>query len=306
MSLRHFIVGLSAVWLSSISSAATPPDLLGAGYSVYTQDRNGDGCPDFLVKAPDRLVVIALDEDFILPLPVPALAKPVLLQSNAACTYTLTNSPDNSVIREPGWAPSSYQLLAGDSAGTGGGSLLLVPHGSGGSTVFNLLRDPSTKAFSLLQALSASDYLVGSDTVSASLEYADPDTRTDFVVRNGSRVLGVFSADADGRFSSDSSGNLVAITHAVWKTFIGQLAAGNAEAALASVSVVTQEVFRKALTSPQADMPGFAASVEDFTIVEVSGAAVSAVFNITTNGEKLNYVAVFGPDMDGTWRLFSM
>jgi len=251
-------------------------------------------------------VVLSLDDDFVFPVPVPALAKPVLLQSTAGCTYTLTNSPDASVISASGWISSSYQLLAGDSAGTGGGSLLLIPHGNSGSMVFNLLRDPSTKAFSLLQVLNAGDFLVGSDGVSASLEYADPDVRSDLVVRNGSQVLGVYAAGADGRFSADSGSNLVAITHAVWKTFLEQLAAGNAETALTSVSVVTQEIFRKALTSPKADLPAFAASVEDFTIVEVSAVSVSAVFNITTNGEKLNYLAVFGPDMDGTWRLFSM
>ena len=53
-------------------------------------------------------------------------------------------------------------------------------------------------------------------------------------------------------------------------------------------------------------MPKFAAAVNEFAVVEANGKYVIAVFDVTTNGQKLSYVATFGQDVDGTWRLFSM
>lgn len=260
--LRHAVLGATIIACFS-AQAAVPSSLASAQYAVFAADVSGDGCPDYLVKAPDTIALIPLDDGISIPVPIPSQNKPVLLLSSGSCQSFVSQQPTQAQVAGGSWQPAGYAALAGDVAGDGSGSLLVAPTSPAGSLAFNLTRSSADGSFSLLQTLSTQDFGIGSGAI-ISLEYANGDSRSDLVIRNGLRVTAAFAAGPDGRFISGTS-DLIAITKLVWKGFTESLRSATPADALQLVSSQTRPIFANALGTPGANPAGFPGSIDRFS-----------------------------------------
>ena len=301
--MRKYLLALGALFFSVGSYSATPSDLLDYGYSLYQADYNGDGCIDYLLRAPARVMVLDLD-DLIIPLVLNN--KSIILMSGLNCAYSSVDDVASDMLNDSRWVPAEYRLVIGDSRGDGGGSIIAVPIASTSLPLFNIVRDPISKGFLLLQTLRPQDLQIATNDAVVSLEYSDADLRSDLVVRRGAQILAIFSAGADGSFSIASDENLVAMSHFVWKSFLDSLTSGNLGGALASVSNDTKDLIQTLLNVAGGNLSTLAESITRFGIIEVKSNYVRAAVVVAAGGQEKMYFVVFGRDSDGAWKIYSM
>lgn len=285
--------------------AALPADLVSAKYSVFASDQNGDGCTDYLIKSPDAIVPIDLNDVFV-PIPVPSKSLPFMLQSSPGCSYALVQGLTRAQVTSSAWKKADYQVAVGDVNGDGGGSLLLSPTASSSTPTFNVAGNVTTKAFALLQTLKSGDFQTGTPGTTVSLELTNQDQRTDLVIRRGNQVLGVYAAESNGTFLPVSSANSIGASYAVWNTFMAQLKSNDVDGAVASMSKSFQAEARETLTASDADLVNFASMVTEFDIVEAHEGYAKAVLILTEGGKKHMHLVLLGLDSDGTWKIFEM
>lgn len=299
--------GLFAFYCTS-SIAAVPADLVAAKYSVFSSDQNGDGCTDYLVKSPDAIVPIDLDDVFV-PIPVPSKSLPFMLQSNTGCAYTLVQGLTRAQVTSSAWEKADYQAVVGDIKGDGGGSLLLAPTLSNTPPTFNVTRSPTNKTFALNQTLRSSDFQTGVPGTTAAMELTNRDQRSDLVIRRNGQVIGVYASDSSGKLYPVTTVNTISITQVVWNTFVGQMKGNDVSEVLrTSISTHFQTEARRILTTSGADLPGFGETLAaaEFEVVEVGADYSRAVLILTENNQKQMYFVTFGRDPDGAWKISDM
>jgi hypothetical protein len=296
------------------AQAATPADLLASRYVTYTADINTDGCPDILVKAPDVVVMLDLD-DLLLPVPVPGPMRPFMIRSAFAptprsCNYQLFQDLSREETSDPRWAASPAALIYGDVLGSGIGSLLVGPvtvTSEHQAMLFNVTRTAS--GFQLLQSLGGMSFQFEGDGVQFRLGYADNDSRTDLIVNRDGIDTGVFSADASGLLYYSGVDNDVARLTLLWKGFLGSLSSGSVDAVLARIVEHRRPYFLAiyeegglSLETPST----LESMVTQFNVLEVQQTWARACFLATVNGQSRLFFVTFVQDHDGVWRLFSM
>lgn len=94
-------------------------------YDVLAGDVNGDGKPDLLVKAAPRIVLINLDDDLMVPIPLPPASPSFVLLSNPSGNFYLA-SPDAQMLAFAGWTPANYALSFTGAEGGLAGSMTLT------------------------------------------------------------------------------------------------------------------------------------------------------------------------------------
>lgn len=94
-------------------------------YKVFVGDVNGDGRQDILVKAVPKIVMIPIDDDFNVPIPISGPSPSFVLLSGAAGTYTLSSNPNAQTLAFA-WVQSSYQLTFGGPSGAAADSVQLT------------------------------------------------------------------------------------------------------------------------------------------------------------------------------------
>jgi hypothetical protein len=103
--------GSAVVLLHAVAGSAIAGPFDGAmgntNYVVMTGDVNNDGQNDVLMKAIPRLVMIPIDDDLNVPIPLPVLSPTFVLLSTGYGTYTLLTNPDAAMIGSAAWAPAS-------------------------------------------------------------------------------------------------------------------------------------------------------------------------------------------------------
>lgn len=306
-SLIKLLAGGLVALSCTAGIAAVPADLVSAKYSVFASDQNGDGCTDYLVKSPDAIVPIDLDDVFV-PIPVPSKSLPFMLQSSTGCTYALVQGLTRAQVTSGAWKKADYQAVVGDVKGDGGGSLLLAPTVSNTPPTFNVTRSPTTREFALAQTLKSGDFQTGIPGTTIGLELTNKDQRTDMVVRRDGQVVGVYAADVNGKFYPSSSVNKIAMSQAVWNTFLDQMKANDVEGVLKyAISTRFQAEARSILTAPGADLRRFATTLlPEFEVIEVGTIYTRAVLILTENGQKQMYFIIFAADSDGSWKIANM
>ena len=302
--IRTFVISSLAALAAGQSLAAIPNDLLTAGYQVYTADINGDGCPDFLIRAPNQYVPISIDDDISIIIPIAARFPALQLTSVGTCgSMALTVLPA-SISYDPRWLPAAYSVLVGDVVGLGGGSLLIAPTNSSNSYAFSISRSNTDGSYTYLQSLQLATFGLGSGTT-LSFQYVNSDSRSDLVAMNGANVVAAFTAGTDGRFTSGTS-DMVSLTTIVWKSFLGALSSTNPNNALQMVAGYSNDVFATAINTPGATPQGFATIISSFDVIDVQPTYVRAVISIQRNGETDLFYVLFGKDADGYWKIFSI
>lgn len=289
-----------------VAGAAIPTDLLRAGYAVYSADINSDGCTDYLVKAKDALVLIDLDDGLTVPFPVPSVNKPFILLSGAGCSYTLQQSLTKDQIKTPPWATSSYSVIVADSQGNGYGSLILSPLGSMG-TLFNVGRNANLINYTLLQSLSSSDFQLNLPGVTTGISYSGTDSRTDISVFQNGSLIGFYVADVDGKYAANGTENNIAAATATWNSFMQFLFANNKDGALGLISEDRREEIRVVMTSPTADLIGYAQSVVGFdAISDTDGIVRALVRRKDASADVFGFYVTLSKTADGVWRIISL
>lgn len=306
---QHLLVTLAGclLWVGLHSAiAAVPADLSIAGYEVFEADDNGDGCTDYLLKAPDLIIPLSIDDDAPLILPVPSRHAAMILISSPGCSYSLVQSPPRSQVQKSSWIKTTYPLVVGDARGDGGGSLMLLVPGAAGRT-FNIGRHSTTKDFTLLQVLNTADITSSAPGAVVSLEYTNGDSRSDLVVRSAGEIVAVYTANDGGTYVlGGGGGDAAAIVRVVWGDFASALVRNSAASALNLVSAQNRSRFAAVMNDVDADLPGFANSIESFEILTVESVYIEAAIVVRSGTQRTAYFVAFGKDASGRWKIFNM
>jgi len=139
-SASALAVLLSMSFAARTCSAAAKDGLVKTSYSIVSGDVNGDGKPDFLIKAPaPKLIMLPIDDDLDVPIVIPPPAPTFVLLSTPSGSYSLVSNPDANTTGFSGWSTSNYQAVAGDGANAATLSLVLgLAEGSGPTFVVAL------------------------------------------------------------------------------------------------------------------------------------------------------------------------
>ena len=280
--------------------AAAPADLVNAHYNIYVGDVNNDSCPDYLLKPAGQIVTIPFDDDLVLTFPVIRNALPLMIVSNAGCKSFSSRTPEASELADGRWQRGDFYVASGDVLGNENGSLFVGPIASAGRYAFNLSRD-ATGQLTLIQTLPTASLFTTSTAV-GYLENQNNDNRTDLVIRDGTSILAVFKANADGTFAPGGSDGVLVAT-AVWRGFMKALGSGDPTTSLSFVSKGIKSEVLAALTTPGADPSQFLKSIVRFNVLEVDPLWVRCAITFKLGGVDTFFFMLIGLDEDGVFRI---
>jgi hypothetical protein len=246
MNLKYFKAAVAVFGVFLFTHAVAGSDVLQAAqYSVFKGDVNGDGYPDYLVKAKIKIVMIDYDVPFPVPLKPPSPTF-VLLSNGGA--YSLDSNPTNVVINSAVWQPGSYEMIFGDVQGNGNISLLLQNRTSGAPS-FLIAISATTGAPQLLEKLdvSAVGYDLSAVNTTIELRDASKDGRADLIVRVDGKIAQVLYASSDGTFSKPK--NDQDQVGAAWAAFTAALDSNDIASAAQFIAPDAQDKYLGALAS---------------------------------------------------------
>lgn len=286
---RHALyIGMALFALHSHAQAGQFDNAVGkTTYTPFCGDMNGDGQLDVLLKAAPKVLVVTLDDDFIVPLSLPPNSPSFTLVSNGG-GYSLQANPDSATANSSAWRTGCHQLVVGDVLGTGAGSILIKAN-SPDLPSFVVAMDASTGTLRLTQHLSigAIGTNLGAQGTTVELKDANGDGRSDLHVSANGRLQAVLIADATGAFHIDTSNTLVA----TWRRMLAGLEANNADMALSYIAAGSRDKYGQAFNELGTGMKQIPASLGELTLVKVSSRYATAVVNRNLGGtQSLHYV----------------
>lgn len=107
-------------------------------YIVMTGDVNGDGQNDVLFKAVPKIIMIPIDDDLTVPIPIAPPSPSFMLRSTAFGLYTLV-TPNTADLASTTWAPATQQVaFSGPSGGYAGSVTITAVTGTQASFVISM------------------------------------------------------------------------------------------------------------------------------------------------------------------------
>lgn len=271
-------------------------------YVNQMADINGDGVLDYIVIPRPDVVPIPLDDDLIVPIPVPSRASGFLLVSQpngtrAAQLLTNNQPPPGS------WQPAPITVTLADFTASGCSGLVL--RGLANSTSPSLsdnviLRLAGTGQLAGSQVLTsnADAYGLGSGTVQVTDQSGDG--RQDLVHRTTDGLIqGVYLTQANGELRFDDDATITAI----WTDFISLANVRDGRAMLYFASQVTERYGNQLNADSIHAMTrniraaGIQESNERFALFVVQRADV--------DGDTL-YTVMFGKVGTGSWKIIGL
>jgi hypothetical protein len=300
MNLKYLKAAITIFGVFLVTQVFAGSDVLQAAqYSVFMGDVNGDGYPDYLVKAKIRIAMIDYDVPFPVPLKPPSPT--FVLLSNSGGAYSLDSNPTSTVVNSTSWQPESYEMIFGDVQGIGNNSLLLQNR-TAGAPSFLIAISAATGAPQLLEKLDASTVGYDLSTSDTTIELRDTskDGRADLVIRVNGFVASVLTADASGLFhkpTSDQDGVVAA-----WRSFCAALDSGDVNSAAVFITADSQARYLSALGDLGSSITGLTNNWSDITQLAFKPNFAMYSITETVGGVTSLHILTFLPEGSG-WKL---
>lgn len=166
-------------------------------YVVLKGDVNGDGVEDVFMKAVPTNLVLPLDDDFNIPLSIPAPGPSFVIMSEVG-GYQVVVNPDPSVLSFA-WGVSTYSYQFSSSA-DGSSNTILISSNDGSGKSFAVAMSPNTGNLSFVE-----------QTLVDSFVYF-PATSKPYGWRFGNGLPRIFTFDTDARLQRVETPNIHSLT----------------------------------------------------------------------------------------------
>jgi len=273
-----------------------------AHYSVRQGDWNGDGKIDLLVEPKINWMMLALDDDLYIPIPLPPKSPPFILQSSEG-QYSLRIVTDQADLRSSVWSASNYTVYYADLLGNGLGAMILQSS-SGSVPSFSVGAGVNDRRPFLIQQLtpSALGFDIGQPGVTLNLSDENSDGRSDLSVLHDGVVSQVLLANQDGTFSIGAQ-SIIATMRAVWGGFSRALLADDQAGALKHFSALSQPAYMGILGDVTAtEMKLQLQAVQSINPISIEDGYIVAVLLSDRGGQTYLHQITMVHDSDG-WKI---
>ena len=261
------VVALGAAVASAVAApAAADCPTRADEMALLSADVNGDGQPDFLVRATPYFVPLDLDDDMPVVIPVPRPIEGFVLTSDGG-SYGLTSLDPYAAVAST-WVPSASSLFVEDVKGSGCASVIL--QAVSGARTLSVGYDASQTPY-LIQQLGSAPGEAG-DLSGAALDFKDMngDSRIDLEVSRSGAVQAIYLAQADGVLRLDPAASALA----VWRSFLAAMAANDVEWSLRHLTATSAPAYESTMRGMGSDLSLLPARTVDFAVVDARDEAV--------------------------------